>query len=230
VCSVTFNDGSDKTEPVKADMQCYLSTWMESQSETFLHNVFCKFCDQRPKSALHSGDENLCNTLRISKPNFFAAFDTLDLDHNESLFDEMDSDNANGLSWEQFLHATQIPSILGQWVQSMALWKPLADILRLTVKSREAGLSFSDPLHAVSGLTDEEIDTVISTFQHVARAVLRKEMNKLRNTFQTSRDDENECTESTKFQVQTTTYGNIDDFHSGLSGRVGTYFPWHLPK
>ena len=127
----------------------------------------------------------------------------------ESLFNEFDSDNSDGLSQEEFCRMLQKLRPVHEWAKSLPIAEVLVDSL-----PRKAN---QQPLKIVSELTDDEISVVCMVFARGVERILQESRTSLMQAFQIDRGAET----GSKFNMVPVSCGNIDDFHQGLEQRIG---------
>ena len=118
---------------------------------------------------------------------------------------------------DEFKAAVLRPSPIEAWCKQIPLWQALADAISGPLGNQE-----EQPLRAVASLTDAHIDAICAEVESSLRQVLRNEASKLRAAFEAMdakmTDDESG---QSKFSTFKASVGSSDDFHNGLSDRVG---------
>jgi hypothetical protein len=77
-------------------------------------------------------------------------------------------------------------------------------------------------LSRVVALSDEDIEKAAMIFGEIARCILRAEIKKLSLAFKQAPESIGDHHANLKFSGFEMNSGKIENFHSGLSGRVGT--------
>ena len=81
-----------------------------------------------------------------------------------------------------------------------------------------------DPLRAVAGLSDEQLDAVCRVVAEETDAELRRQVKQLKGAFREMDLAKQEAGGAgAKFQLFKASAGTVDDFHAGLGGRVGEF-------
>jgi hypothetical protein len=131
-------------------------------------------------------------------------------------FAEMDTDTNGKIDLEEFKAALATPSPVEAWAKRVPWWQTVADLIpRPTAVGQ-------DGLRTVTGLSDEEVDTVCKVAADEVMIELREQIRVLGNAFERMDQaiEERESGEaSVKFQTFKANAGTIDDFHAGLGGR-----------
>lgn len=175
------------------------------------------------------GNADKCTRI-LSSEKICAALVALgihtDAQGAEVLFQEFDTDNSSGLSLEEFQQLVRKPQPLVEWAKTQDLPEMLADAI-----PRKEGV---DALRVVSDLTEDEIENVLGALLEGLGTVLRKSVKALKHAFAVSdsrsKSLSSDISTGSKFDVIALSCGNIDDFHAGLAGRIGTLPPFLSTK
>ena len=183
------------------------------QDKDHVKNLFQKYADKGKRKI-------------VSVSNFSAAIDELGLilesEGRDLLFKEADMDNDNGLDLEEFSRVINKTSKLEQWATTL----PLAKLLAYCLPSLETGAvnSTADSLRAVSRLSTQDI---VKAAQLVGEGVARvleervKDLKACYDNMDKKTAEELLNTANVKFQAFTMSAGKVEDFHKGLTERVG---------
>jgi hypothetical protein len=135
------------------------------------------------------------------------------------LFETSDVDENGGLDEQEFTKAVMYPGKVEQWADGLPLSKLLAHCLSSTFKEGE------DPLREVSRMSSDELRASAKAFGEGVETILGDAVDELRKCY--AEMDRMAATSSTssgsKFQTIKMSSGSVDDFHSGLQGRVGAF-------
>jgi hypothetical protein len=133
------------------------------------------------------------------------------------LFEASDTDENGGLDEQGFTKAVKYPCKVEQWADGLPLSKLLAHCLPFKLKEGQ------DPLREVSRLSSDELRAAAMAFGEGLETMLGDAVGELRKCYAemdrmaaASAD-----TAGSKFQTFKMSSGSVDDFHSGLQGRVG---------
>ena len=185
-----------------------LSAGRQRRDDAFLRVLFQRHCSEDDKLSKDS------LFVALSSLNLVAAKDDARL---EDLYLEFDLDSDGRISFDEFKAAVLRPSPIEAWCKQIPLWQALADAISGPLGNQE-----EQPLRAVASLTDAHIDAICAEVELSLRQVLRNEASKLRAAFEAMdakmTDDESG---QSKFSTFKASVGSSDDFHNGLSDRVG---------
>jgi hypothetical protein len=120
------------------------------------------------------------------------------------------------LNLHAFECAIQSPSKLEQWAQNIPFWQLLVDSIEHDVSV--------DPLRSISRLTVQEIDLLSISIVKSMKQMILDHVEGLAKSLH-AMDEKCRFVSSTasKFQTIKGNCGSIDDFHAGLSARLGTF-------
>jgi hypothetical protein len=134
----------------------------------------------------------------------------------EELFKAHDLSESGYVDYSEF--AAMVDRIHGadeEWASTLPLAQLLADCMPIR---KEA-----DPVQAVSRLCDTDLETIVTCFGEGLKRMLHEEIAKLKRAYaRMQRKIEEASSAPAKFAVAPQMQsGSIDDFHEGLSARVG---------
>ena len=183
-------------------MRLQIDNGFRRRNRSVVFEVFQKYCTTSCDEAQH-----------IQKDRIQTALNDLDLDVSvkevESLFNEFDSDNSDGLSQEEFCRMLQKLRPVHEWAKSLPIAEVLVDSLPRKANQQQ--------LKVVSELTDDEISVVCMVFARGVERILQESRMSLMQAFQIEPGAET----GSKFNMVPVSCGDIDDFHQGLEQRIG---------
>lgn len=156
----------------------------------------------------------------ISKAKLKDALEELDIFLREEDVDEyletMDTSGDGVLDFEEFKRAVHYPGPIEQWAKTMSLAQLLTDSIPV-----EEGI---DALRAVSQMSITDIDRICAVFVYGLKRMIKEHIQNLKESFET-RDarDAQADQQASKFEIFSLSCGKIDDFHKGISGRIGEF-------
>ena len=186
------------------------------RDEKFIEEVFKKYSTiNRATSISHIEKKDLIMALKE-----FDAFPDVtqeDLCKEDNLFRRLDRNQDGILAFDEFVLAVKASMPLDEWASSLPLAQILADAM-----PRKAG---KDRLREVALLTEAEIESIANGFAYGVKRLLNQHVQGLRSSF-SNMDQAATRSESgshLKFQTETSKLrcGNIEDFHNGMSSRIG---------
>jgi hypothetical protein len=132
----------------------------------------------------------------------------------DEIFFEFDLDGDGQLNFDEFKEAMLRLSPLEMWCQRVPWWQDVADAIP-TPNDQQ------DTLRALSQLTDVQIDAICAQASLGISVRLKDQAHKLRVAYKEM--DAKAATHHTgcKFTTFKASAGTCDDYHRGLSGRVG---------
>jgi hypothetical protein len=152
----------------------------------------------------------------ISKDRFYDSLKELDIDVDikqaESLFEEFDTDNSEGLNLQEFRTLLKKSNRLHEWAKSIPLTELLVDAI-----PRKVG---EEPLRVVSTLNKDEIVAICKAVQDGLEILLQESSLSLRDAFQVN-DTIRRADAESKFNLSVMSCGEVSDFFAGIQGRVG---------
>ncbi len=111
----------------------------------------------------------------------------------------------------------QRPTPLEQWAATL----PLSNLLACSIPIKKG----KDPLRVVCELTKEEYQDVQEVFTVGLRDLFLNHQSLLKASLETMDEKSNSNITASKFATFSMSCGVIDDFHRGLSNRVGNLQP-----
>ena len=154
-------------------------------------------------------------TFLLRKEDLKPALEDLGIymnDHiSEELFYCMDMNNDGSLDFPEFSFAVARTSLLEQWVASLPLAQLLADALPVDKEK--------DLLNSLGEIGPLEIETACQGFCEGLKLLISEHVSNLQKALR-AMEHRNA---SNVFQIVKMNGGNIDDFHQGLSGRIGRF-------
>ncbi len=163
----------------------------------------------------------------LSKQQFHQALEHLQFSNAkdmDDMFKIFDINEDESIDFEEFKQVLQTPSQVEEWTKSLPLHHMLADALpRSDKKTQESNI---DDLKELTSLQLPDLSDVITAFSEGLRVLLEKGLQDLKHGIEaaldsTKKDTKKERSTIGKFSVFTMNAGLIDDFHAGLSGRIG---------
>jgi hypothetical protein len=175
------------------------------RSNQNVENVYLKYAkDQR--GICQKDFFNACQEVR---------FDFASLEDTDELFINMDMNDDSFLDLSEFCRAMGTRSASEQFVLQTV---PLHEIF-LSALPRKHGRSPSD---AFRELTRNEITEMAQAVSGVLETILVEKVDQLRESCEAAKAKEiHDGQSNSKFLVVELKAGNIQDYHNGLSGRVG---------
>ena len=164
------------------------------------------------------------NTHLISKKALPDALRDLGIHLTEEeasvLFETSDRDENGGLDLQEFTKAMKYPGKVEQWADNLPLSKLLAHCLSFKESD--------DPLREVSRLTSDEVRSSTNAYGDSLHTIIMDAVSELKKCYaemdRMTAGSANNA--SSKFQTSKMSSGGVEDFHSGLHGRVGeSYAP-----
>ena len=151
--------------------------------------------------------------------NLASEQDSLDL---PQLFREADIDEDGTLDMNEFSRFLNRPSKLEQWSNTLPLAKLLSFCLLAADESASAA---PDPLRIICGLNQQALDTVVDGFSTGLKRLLHEGVKQLKVCYSAldkkAVEDLVGSGTNVKFQAITMCAGKVEDFHKGISDRVG---------
>jgi hypothetical protein len=134
------------------------------------------------------------------------------------IFNLSDDNDDPGLDLEEFYFAAKTPTKVQQWADTLQLSRVFARCLMMRNRNLE------DPVAGVADLSSADLADVIDVFCRGLRRILadgQSELKKCLAAMQAS----NSATDgaSSKFQTFKMSSGAVDDFHRGVTERVGEF-------
>jgi hypothetical protein len=194
-------------------LRAQVFTGLERRSETFLREIFDSYKDPKTKM-LHSARlHGALLATRISESD--------DLEYDATLVQEQ-------IDFEEFRRILQSRSVLDQWAKSVPLWQLLSDsIPRKTRTFDFLRSSKPDRLKMISNLAAEDIEEISEAFLVGFKVLVTQHCRTLQESLRSMKAKSSKVSASKKpsekfgFVMEC---GSIQDFHNGLSARLGTFF------
>jgi hypothetical protein len=232
--------GANPHESIKKIVDLFL----QRQNKDFVARVFEDNCKSLANGVRGMGREEIKNALQQLGLNH----QSLGFDSMDNLESELDLDNDNLMTYEEFVHVLQRPSKIEGWTSSI----PWTQMVATVINAIEDIASDKDPLHKLSMMNgDEEKLAMIfggisygvqilltEQIQELKRALGELESNSTnRNSDRNRNPERNRTTESgkswTKFSSTSEMQcGIVSNFYEGLSSRVGEVLIYglHVPR
>jgi hypothetical protein len=201
--------------------------WNEAGSRYGANRFFGLMDQERVKATfLKFADKS---TARIPSTSFRLALQGLDIqmqpDKLRQLFKEADIDEDGGLDLDEFHRAINRPSELEQWCSTLPLAKLLSFCLETPLADAAAASHaiLADPVRRVSELSPQDLDRVAEEFWGGVRRLLGEQASQLNRCYAEldQKAVERADGSSAKFQTFSMSAGTVEDFHKGLTNRVG---------
>jgi hypothetical protein len=172
------------------------------------------------------------STARIPSTSFPLALQELQVDMQmqpdklQQLFKEADIDQDGGLDLEEFRRVIARPTELEKWCSTLPLAKLLGCCLEGTLSDAAAAsppAALADPVRRVCSLSPQDLDSVSEAFWGGARRLLAEQASQLKRCYAELDRKAAEVGDgsSGKFQTFSMSAGTMEDFHKGLTDRVG---------
>jgi hypothetical protein len=171
------------------------------------------------------------STTRIPSASFPLALQELDIqvppDKLQQLFKEADIDQDGGLDLEEFRRVIARPTELEQWCSTLPLAKLLGCCLEGTLADAATAsphAALADPVRRVCSLSPQDLDRVSEDFWGGVRRLLTEQASQLKRCYAELDSKAAEIGDGSngKFQTFSMNAGTVEDFHKGLTDRVGT--------
>jgi hypothetical protein len=199
----------------------------DRRDEEKLKEVFDEFAVKSVKSGGGASADRHPDFLL--EPQFRQALERLQVFEGrdmKEMFNIFDTNEDGCLDFEEFKQVLQTPTEVEEWTKSLPLHHLLADALpRYSVKSQESKI---DALENLTKLSSTDINDVATAFSEGLSDILVKGIRHLKHGIQSKVNSPNmDKSLNGKFSVFTMNAGLIDDFHAGLSGRIGVKLKAH---
>jgi hypothetical protein len=206
--SATFSRGQTthtSNSPLLDTLRAQMEAGFSRRSEPFVRQVF----DRYTKAA---------GTPGVPKDDLLSALADLGIAVNESESEEVFRTydvNVNGwIDFSEFCSIAATVRGIGQWASTLPLAQLLADCM--PTKKEEA-----DPVQAVSCLSPTDIVDIVTCFSEGLGRTLNEEVGKLKRAYESMKRKADSSQVPAKFTLLNMECGSIQDFHQGLSARVG---------
>jgi hypothetical protein len=200
-------------------IQDQISRGLKRHDESEIRKVFERYAEINPRDP---------KSRHLPKSKMLAAFQEFEITIKDTskdnvvkldeLFDKLDSDKNGMLDLDEFQTAVQSNnSVLEEWAMSLPLHHLLADSI--------PWYEGEDAMKIVSNLSPEDVRLVVDGFAFGLEKILRKHVDLLKTTLQRISEQNDGHSPEQKFiaDVPKMMCGNIDNFHNGLSARIGSY-------
>ncbi len=185
-------------------IQLRVADFFNLRDDAYIEKLFKKHADQMGVMMTVDSMHNALREVGIHLTQEEACF----------LFKTLDVDESGGLDLHEFIGALKCPCKVEQWTDSLPLSKLLAHCLSFK--------DSSDPLREISRLTSDELRASTDAYFENLQTILIQAVHDLKMCFDMM-GDANEA--SSKFRASfKMSSGSVEDFHSGLHGRVGKSF------
>jgi hypothetical protein len=164
---------------------------------------------------------------KMAKASLAQALDELQAGpSNGETIDEIclafDTDRDGLIDFNEFAAAARRLSPIEAWCKQIPWWHAIADAI--------PPLAHPDqPLRAIALLTDAQIDVICAEAQKSIRSELRAKALELSSAMKKMAETTNAAPAGAKFATYKASVGDTDDFHKGLSNRMGASLPPSLP-
>jgi hypothetical protein len=199
---------SDALEVLRSQMNaCF-----DRRNEAFLQAIFDK----------HKSDETPdCAADGLSQTGLMSALADAGIHVSVSEAEELHKTqdlNSNGcIDWSEFLSIVSMRvGRVAQWASTLPLAELLADCMPI---KNEA-----DPVRAVSKLSKTDVQNIVACYSEGLARLLNEKIDQLERAYESmerAMENASQVPAPTKFTLPRMECGNIDDFHNGLSGRIG---------
>ena len=177
------------------------------RDEAFIRQVFDKHAD---KTAQHPDGGLGVGNLKATLEELGVSGDA------QRLLGDMDANSDGVVDYDELRAAVDMASPVEAWAKRVPWWQALADAVSVPDAGGE------DPLRAVAGLSEEQMDAVCRVVAEETAAELRRQVKELAGSFRQmdlAEQERGQC--GAKFQTFKANAGTIEHFHDGLRGRVG---------
>ena len=183
-----------------------------------VQQIFCRHAEPKTEGG------------RIPPSSFHLALNDLSIDtlpdKVSRLFMDADIDKDGGLDLAEFRRVVNRPSEIEQWSSTLPLAKLLGCCLEAQVANSVAGgrdMASPDPLRGLCKLSPQALDSAAGEFSRGLRRLLAERASLLRRCYEglDKRAVDGSDGSSAKFQSFTMAAGDAEDFHKGLTDRVG---------
>ena len=183
------------------------------------------FFNLRDKVYVQSVFERHADTAsgKVSAANFAVALQDISQEYKggdiSKLFEEADIDLDGSVDLEEFSRIIVKPTELEKWSKNL----PLAKLLAYCLESVDATHPSMDPLRIVSSIGPEALETIANGFSDGLKKLLSEEIKQLKDCFVAleRKAVEDSDGSSEKFVTFSMSAGKVEDFHKGLTNRVG---------
>jgi hypothetical protein len=221
--------GANPHESIKKIADLFL----QRQNKDFVTRVFEDNCKSLANGLRGVGREEIKNALQ----QLGLSHQSLGFDSMDNLESELDLDNDNLMTYEEFVHVLQRPSKIEGWTSSI----PWTQMVATVINAIEDIASDKDPLHKLAMMSgdEEKLAMIFGGINYGVQILLTEQIQELkralgelesaytnRNQDRNRNPERNRTSESgnswTKFSSTTEMQcGMVSNFYEGLSSRVG---------
>jgi hypothetical protein len=195
----------------QTDAEAFADRFLQSLKTTGIDEVFNRHASVSPKH----GHKKILHPASLG-PALEECGVELSADEVEVAFSQCDMNDDGGLDLEEFRLAAKTPTKLQQWADTLELPRLLARCLAL--RSRNP----ADPHRGVADLSPADLADALDVFGRGLRRALAGAQAELRTCLDAMRAAEAAAAGGTaKFQTFKMSSGKVEDFHGGVTGRVG---------
>jgi Ca2+-binding EF-hand superfamily protein len=210
----------------------------QSERKVISEDFAAKIRDQICAGINRRDDEVLKNvferTIRksgspaLSTELFTSALEELGLhlkeDEIKALFHTVDVNNDGVMDFEEFKRAVQYPSAIEQLISTLHINKIFADAFMVP------DIMGDEPLRQFGQISSEQIKEICKAAIPFLETALTEAKEKIRVSYE-AMDKSEASKRGKKFEVPPEmSAGTVEDFHRGLSGRVGLFCSFPLAK
>ena len=174
------------------------------RSAQFVHDTFNSHKDKTKQVILASSLGRALSDLGVHA----------DPTEIEELLKSGDLNDDGGLDFQEFLSLVNKPSPIEEWVGGLPLNQLVSDALP------RASCPIQDQLRHLSRTTREQLEVACEVIKEELLKVLQHNLDVLKVSFEML-DNQPAPESNSKFQIFKMSVGTINDFHEGLSSRVG---------
>jgi hypothetical protein len=221
--------GANPNESIKKIADLFL----QRQNKDFVARVFEDNSKSLANGVRGLGREEIKNALQ----QLGLSHQSLGFDSMDNLESELDLDNDNLMTYEEFVHVLQRPSKIEGWTSSI----PWTQMVATVINAIEDIASDKDPLHKLAKMNgdEEKMAMIFGGISYGIQILLTEQIQELkralgelesastnRNQDRNRNPERNRTSESgnswTKFSSTTEMQcGIVSNFYEGLSSRVG---------
>jgi hypothetical protein len=200
--------------PMPEQIDCRIEQGITRRDSSRLEEIFDKHKDPATNSILKEQFVTILESLGVFPENEPASVD-------ESNYGSIDH---GAIDFQEFKRAASVSSALERLIRTLPLVEMVADAL-----PKEKG---RDPIRLFSEITTIQIQDIFSALLPHLEKLLIDCAKKLKASFDRMDTVQAEAAMGVnKFELIPMSVGKIDDFHQGLSSRVGTYlYTWILGR
>jgi hypothetical protein len=194
-----------ETSHVPRDLFEKVDAGFRKRNDGYLRKVFERHWEDEAAVISRGKLKNALEEVDI----FFAKEEEVD-----TFLETMDISGDGVLDFEEFKRAVRFPGPIEQWAKTMDLAQLLTDSIPV-----KEGI---DALRALSQMSNTDIDDTCAAFIRGLKRMLAENVLNLRNSFETQDTRDAQADQhASKFEIFSLSCGRINDFHKGISGRIG---------